>query len=92
LGTGGIMSYTLDGKIANQTPEIKLSGVVTCAKCCTRFDPPEKVIITEKSLKQEFSCASYIGTEHYIYEAKRGIAVVYCSKYCRNKHNHRFIK
>jgi hypothetical protein len=84
------MSYTLDGKIANQSPEIKLSGTVRCAKCCKGFKPPKKVEIKEDDLKKVFVCASYIDTEHYIYETKSGTAVVYCSQYCRNKHNHRF--
>jgi hypothetical protein len=84
------MSYVLDGKIANQTPDIKLSGIVSCGKCNKKFAPPQKVTIKEESLNQLFLCASYIGTSHFIYETKGGTAVVYCSKYCRDRHNHRF--
>lgn len=84
------MSYVLDGKIANQSPDIKLSGTVSCAKCCKKIKPPKKVEVKEDFLDKVFTCASYIGTEHYVYETKSGTAVVYCSIYCRNKHNHRF--
>jgi hypothetical protein len=84
------MSYTLDGKIANQSPATKLSGVVTCAKCCRTFKPPKKIEIKEYDLEKTFLCDSYIDTPYYIYETKSGTAVVYCSQYCRNKHNHRF--
>jgi hypothetical protein len=86
------MSYSIDGKLANQTPGIKLSGSVVCDKCSKRINPPKIISIKEENLKQVFSCASYIGTEHYIYESKSGTAAIYCSKYCRNKHNHRFSK
>ena len=30
--------------------------------------------------------------DYYIYASKRGSSVVYCSDYCRKKHNHRFVK
>lgn len=86
------MSYTLDGKVANQTPEIKLSGTTRCAKCCKTISSPERVEVVSNSTNQVFVCASYIGKEHFIYESKSGTAVVYCSEYCRNKHNHRFNK
>lgn len=86
------MSYTLDGKIANQTPDVKLSGKTSCAKCFKKIAPPERVEVVSNSTSQVFVCASYIGKEHFIYESKSGTAVVYCSEYCRDKHNHRFNK
>lgn len=86
------MSYTLDGKVANQTPEVKLSGLVSCDKCFKKLSPPERVEVVSNSTNQVFICASYIGTPNFIYESKSGTAVVYCSEYCRNKHNHRFRK
>lgn len=86
------MSYVLDGKIANQDPIIRISGTINCGKCSKLIPLPQRVIIDSKHTKQVFECASYIGTEHFIYETKSGTAVVYCSEYCRNKHNHRFSK
>jgi hypothetical protein len=84
------MSYNIDGKVANQECVLRLSGKVPCGKCRKSLQMPEKVII--KTFTQELSCASYIGMPFYIYETKSGTAVVYCSEYCRNKHNHRFSK
>jgi hypothetical protein len=86
------MSYSIDGKIANQSTVLRLSGKVSCAKCCKSIKAPELAIVNNSSTKQIFSCASYIGTEHFVYESKSGTAVIYCSEYCRNKHNHRFAK
>ena len=88
------MSYNIDGKIANQGTEIRLSGKVPCGKCRKLLPIPNNITIEVQDLakKQIFTCASYIGTNFYIYETKSGRGVVYCSKYCRDKHNHRFIK
>jgi hypothetical protein len=86
------MSYVIDGKIANQTPDVKLSGIVRCGKCCKNVPAPDMVRIVGSETDQVFICASYIGKSPYIYETRVGIAVVYCSKYCRDKHNHRFSK
>lgn len=86
------MSYTLDGKLANQSTSLRLSGKVSCAKCCKSIKAPELVVVDSSSTDQFFNCTSYIGTDHFIYETKSGTAVVYCSEYCRNKHNHRFSK
>lgn len=86
------MSYTLDGKLANQSTALRLSGKVSCAKCCKSIKAPELAVVDSSSTDQFFNCASYIGTDHFIYETKSGTAVVYCSEYCRNKHNHRFSK
>jgi hypothetical protein len=84
------MSYNIDGKIANQSPDIKLSGKTTCSKCRKITPPPQKVVIESTQTMQFFICASYIGTDNFIYETKSGTAVVYCSEYCKRKHNHRF--
>ena len=86
------MSYSVDGKIANQEPTIRLSGMVSCAKCCKSIESPNFAVLNNSSTNQVFICASYIGTPNFIYESKSGTAVVYCSEYCRNKHNHRFKK
>jgi hypothetical protein len=86
------MSCGIDGKLANQSTIFRLSGKVTCGKCCKSIKAPELAVVDNPSTKQVFNCASYIGTESFIYESKSGIAVVYCSEYCRNKHNHRFKK
>lgn len=84
------MSYNIDGKIANQSPNLKLSGKISCSKCCKLIKPPESLVVHNNSTNQSFLCASYIGTNHFIYETKSGTAVVYCSEYCKRKHNHRF--
>jgi hypothetical protein len=86
------MSYTLDGKLANQDVSLRLSGKISCAKCGKSIKPPERAVVDNPATKQLFICASYIGTERFVYESKGGRAVVYCSEYCRNKHNHRFSK
>jgi len=84
------MSYNIDGKIANQSPVFRLSNKPKCGKCSKQVVYPSKIFFLNHATKQKFVCSSYIGTEHFIYETKSGIAVVYCSEYCRNKHNHRF--
>lgn len=86
------MSYSIEGKIVNQDIVLRLSGKVVCGKCCRSIDLPANIVINSKNTSQMFFCKSYIGTPHYIYETKSGTAVVYCSEYCRNKHNHRFSK
>jgi len=86
------MSYSLDGKIANQEVEIKLNNTVSCAKCGKTLPAPSKVVVKSDETNQVFNCSSYIGKEYFVYEAKSGTAVVYCSEYCRDRHNHRFCK
>ena len=86
------MSYSIDGKIANQSTALRLSGKVSCAKCSRGIKAPALAKVNNSATKQIFECASYIGTEYFVYESKSGTAVVYCSEYCRNKHNHRFNK
>ncbi len=86
------MSYTLDGKVANQSVNLRLSGKVSCGKCCKLVPAPDQVTVLSHVTNQTFVCSSYIGSSHFVYETKSGTAVVYCSEYCRNKHNHRFRK
>lgn len=89
------MSYNIDGKIANQLPNLKFTNSiykVTCAKCSKLLPAPQMGTLAEVGGKSIFEIQSYIGTEYFIYESKSGKAVVYCSEYCRNKHNHRFNK
>lgn len=85
------MSYVLDGKISNQRCNIKLDdGKVRCEKCSTLINKPNIIILNSPLTKEAFKCFSYIKTRHFIYETKVGISIVYCSDYCRRKHNHRF--
>ena len=86
------MSYSIDGKIANQETHIRLSGKIPCSKCNKLLPVPNKAVIKSDATSQVFNCSSYIGTSYFIYESKSGTAVVYCSQYCRDKHNHRFNK
>lgn len=82
------MSYNMEGKIANQNTWVKLNGSALCGKCRRCVNRPE---FTELKIEEKtFTMYHYIGTKNFIYETKRGIAVVYCSDYCRKKHNHRF--
>ena len=80
----------IEGKIANQTTFNRVNGNICCAKCMKIIDKPETTFIPTKSHTHLVS--SYIGTPHFIYESKSGMAVTYCSKYCASKHNHRFTK
>ena len=86
------MSYNFDGKIANQSPKLLnyTSAKCLCEKCGKLLEAPKflDILLGLKS----FTVRTYVGTEHFIYETKSGTAVTYCSKYCRNKHNHRFQK
>jgi hypothetical protein len=84
------MSYTFDGKLANQSPWRKMNGKVGCAKCNKQLDPPVTLSLDSADNKKQWAVYSYVDTKFYIYETLSGIAVTYCSKYCRDKHNHRF--
>jgi hypothetical protein len=84
------MSYVLDGKISNQKCIEKLNGQVTCEKCNQLIDKPKLAIVNSPLTNENLKCNSYIRTEHFVYETKKGYAIVYCSDYCRRKHNHRF--
>jgi hypothetical protein len=84
------MSKILEGKVSNQAPSIRLSGVVTCSKCGKVFNQPEIAPLGIKDAA--FTIYSYLHTDRFIYESNSGTAVVYCSDYCVKKHNHRFNK
>lgn len=86
------MSYSFDGKIANQCPKIinYTTAKTRCEKCNKIIEAPFRNF-TEFDNKV-YLTFNYIGTSHYIYETKIGIAITYCSKYCRDRHNHRFVK
>lgn len=81
------MSYNLEGKIANQIPNIKFDNSLSCEKCKKIIDKPVTSALYVG--KYKFNTYSYIGTDQYIYETKSGRSVVYCSKYCMKRHNHR---
>jgi len=86
------MSYSFDGKVTNQEPDIKNydSAKTSCSKCGKLINAPnlEYLLINKKV----YTVSSYLDTDHFIYETKKGTAAVYCSDYCRKKHNHRFKK
>jgi hypothetical protein len=86
------MSYSFEGKIANQCPVITnfASAKAHCEKCFKIIDAPFRSFIQID--KQTYLTFSYVGTPYSIYETKGGIAVTYCSDYCKRKHNHRFAK
>ena len=88
------MSLVFDGRVSNQSPNFKLDGGVTCSKCCKEIEAPNitHIAVPDDIDEHIFSVYNYLRTSHYIYESKSGKAVVYCSKYCRDKHNHRFTK
>lgn len=87
------MSYNIEGKLANQRPNL-VGGFghksSCCSKCGKNIKKPEQIFLKMK--EKVILLQSYIGTEMYIYETKSGKSVVYCSRFCRNKHNHRFTK
>lgn len=86
------MSYSFEGKLANQKPTITnlTSAKTKCGKCNRTMEAP---IRSYAKLHNKFYLTfSYLESEAYIYETKAGIAITYCSKYCRDKHNHRFTK
>ena len=79
----------IDGKIANRTlTRTNDDGFLVCGKCSVEIEKPCEVVIG--SFKSYYCCLSYLGTERFVYEANSGYAVCYCSKYCAQKHNHRF--
>jgi phage FluMu protein Com len=84
----------LDGKISGQSPRYRYNSgypLPTCAKCNKLVDKPTSLAIDMKCGRFQLTF-HYVDKEHFIYEAKSGFAVVYCSKYCRDKHNHRYFK
>jgi hypothetical protein len=82
----------IEGKIANQAPRINMKADVKCGNCSKLIPYPERVYfpVPIGGVNHVYLTFSYIGTDYWIYETKHGKAVAYCSKYCRNKHNHRF--
>lgn len=80
----------IEGKIANQSPMYKNTGKSLCSKCNKLMDYPDTKVLG--SNKKVYLVRSYLDSPFYIYETRKGQAVVYCSKYCRDKHNHRFQK
>lgn len=84
------MSYNIDGKVANQSPSVKMDNTVRCEKCSKIFSAPLRS--TMLTPPRGYIIRHYVHTSFFIYETKSGVAVVYCSDYCRKKHNHRFTK
>lgn len=82
-----------DGKVVGQPTKFRFNSgnpLPTCSKCNKLIDKPTTIGINMKSRMQ--LVFSYLDTKYYIYESKSGFSIVYCSEYCRNKHNHRFVK
>lgn len=89
----------MDGRISNQFPKraMRLDGSQTgpLCECCSKLiDFPQR---THVELKDKFgdNCHYIIYGYHpetgfWIYPSSSGYSVVYCSRYCRDKHNHRF--
>lgn len=84
------MSYIIDSKVSNQSPQTKLNFTVTCECCCKNFSPPKKAVL--KDGKKSYLIHHYLNEKYFIHETKSGFAVVYCSIECRNSHNHRYRK
>lgn len=84
------MSYIFEGKISNQSPKYVnyMRALCRCEKCGKFLELPDEVNININN--SVFNALSYVNSKSFIYETKSGTAVTYCSKYCRNKHNHRF--
>ena len=83
-----------DGKISAQTPNFKENFLkVLCSKCRKLIPAPRHhfVSVFNKDGKESiYTTFNYIGCKEFIYESKSGVPACYCSKWCRNKHNHRF--
>lgn len=86
------MSYNFDGKIANQCPFIinYTTPKTECSKCGKVIEAPHRSFIEINN--RVYLTFNYLETTHYLYETKGGVAVAYCSDYCKRKHNHRFAK
>lgn len=82
------MSYNIEGKVANQHPRGGVLSKVRCGKCNkTVYQPSIARIKIENS---SYNIYHYVKQDYFIYETKSGRSIVYCSEYCRNKHNHRY--
>lgn len=92
------MSYVFDGKVSNQPIRRNMSGKLICACCKTLIEKPKigtnkvEVPLEDRTVLFHYLSYNYIGTPYFIYESNSGQSVVYCSDYCRKKHNHRFNK
>lgn len=89
-----LMSYNFDGKVVNMwTSRTNNSN---CSKCNKSISNPEvgqfNIYKQDMTIEKVYVCQHYMNLPHYIYETKSGTPVVYCSDYCRRKHNHRFNK
>ena len=62
----------------------------SCTRCSGQIDIPKESILHSEGYS--YSVASYLNTPYFIYTSQKGGYVTYCSKYCRNKHNHRYTK
>jgi hypothetical protein len=98
----------IEGKISGQPYRRRFNSgdpKPTCAKCNRLISNPVQTTISPSKPyynlidgKLEFKrqcnqiAYSYMTTTYYIYESKSGWSVIYCSKKCRDKHNHRFNK
>lgn len=78
----------IEGKLSNQSTKQNMSGKALCGKCSRMIPRPSVTYLSVDG--SSYSIYSYLGTDRYLYESKSGQSIVYCSKYCRNKHNHRF--
>ncbi len=83
------MSYNIDGKIVNQPIRRRLDGMVLCSCCSRSIKAPSRVVMPI-SAKTAIMVFHYVNSNYYIHETKKGYAVMYCSSYCRRKHNHRY--
>jgi len=90
----------MEGRISNQHPQgtHRLNGeclnIVTCERCRRLFPMPQMATF---QIKDKFgdTCAYALYVyhpedDHWIYPSSCGYSVCYCSRYCRDKHNHRF--
>lgn len=83
----------VEGKVSGQPVRMRFNSgnpLPTCGACNKLIDRPRSSGCNFKTRVQLLF--SYFDTEYYIYETKSGYSVVYCSKTCRNEHNHRFNK
>ena len=78
---------SIEGKIANA-----YHVQPSCGKCEKELVGAEVIVVGNKLMHSNmaWTCSSYLGTDHYIYETKNGRGVCYCSEWCAKKHNHRF--
>ena len=87
-----------EGKLSGQSPKFRFNSgdpKPTCECCVTLVEKPKRngmIFVGRDGIERKTLTYNYIGTKMFIYEAKSGKAVVYCSKECRDKHNHRFNK